>query len=63
MRFPTSWDRVSVLQCLTLSCQNVALFHQRKKNSSATFPCNAYTKSYRQLYLQIHYHLLYSLTL
>ena len=31
MRFPTSWDRVSVLQCLTLSCQNVALFHQRKK--------------------------------
>ena len=31
MRFPTSWDRVSVLQCLTLSCQNDALFHQRKK--------------------------------
>ena len=26
MRFSTSWDRVSVLQCLTLSCQNVALF-------------------------------------
>ena len=26
MRFSTSWDRVSVLQCLTLLCQNVALF-------------------------------------
>lgn len=31
MRFPTSWDRVSVLQCLSLSCQNVFLFHRRKK--------------------------------
>ena len=26
MRFSTSWDRVSVLQCFTLSFQNVALF-------------------------------------
>ena len=58
-----------------LVCYNASLYHVRmllfsieEKNSLATlkwspitFPCNA--KGYRQLGRQLHYHLLYSLTL